>query len=99
MNLQLSIFVLCLALILSACSVKVNQPTSQPKQQANQVTLNKNFDDTWEDMIEFISTSYFGIESFEKESGLLTLSFGAENPGRYIDCGSIAGPFYNGLVL
>ncbi len=76
--------------------MSVTQPTTQVKSQPNQITINKTFDETWEDMIEFISTSYFGIDSFEKESGLLTLDFGADNPGRYIDCGEINGPNYSG---
>ncbi len=51
-------------------------------------TINKNFDDTWTAVIDFVSTSSFSIDNFEKDSGLITLSFGASNPGRYIDCGS-----------
>ncbi|MCH7535894.1 MAG: hypothetical protein IH948_09180 [Bacteroidetes bacterium] len=76
--------------------MSVIQPTTQIKSQPNQITINKTFNETWEDMVEFISTSYFGIDAFEKESGLLTLSFGEENPGRYIDCGEIHGPNYSG---
>ena len=51
-------------------------------------TITKNFDDTWTAVIDFVSTSSFSIDNFEKDSGLITLSFGASNPGRYIDCGS-----------
>jgi len=96
MKCKYKIFAIPFLLLLGACSVNVSQPTTQLKQDPNEITINQNFDDTWEDMVEYISTSYFGIESFEKDSGLLTLSFGAENPGRYIDCGMISGPNFKG---
>ena len=51
-------------------------------------TINKNFDDTWTAVIDFVSISSFSIDNFEKDSGLITLAFGISDPGRYIDCGS-----------
>ena len=35
-----------------------------------------------------INRIFSEVDNFEKDSGLITLSFGASNPGRYIDCGS-----------
>jgi len=96
MNFKYRIFAIPFLFFIGACSVNVSQPTTQLKQNPNQITVDQNFDNTWKDMVEYISTSYFGIESFEKDSGLLTLSFGAENPGRYIDCGTISGPNFKG---
>jgi hypothetical protein len=50
-------------------------------------SIDKSFDDTWTSVIDFVSTSSFSIDNFEKDSGLITLTFGASDPGRYIKCG------------
>ena len=53
----------------------------------NSVTTNKNFDETWTSVIDFVNDSFFKIENLEKDSGLLTLSFGSKEPENFIDCG------------
>mgnify|MGYP000014564951 CR=1 FL=1 len=61
-------------------------------------TIDKNFDDTWTAVIDFVSVSSFSIDNFEKDSGLITLTFGISDSGRYIDCGSYSssgGSVYN----
>ena len=32
---------------------------------------------------------FLDIDNFEKQSGLLTLSFSVEDPNQYLDCGTI----------
>tara|TARA_Y100000748_G_scaffold12451_1_gene10233 strand:+ start:494 stop:1117 length:624 start_codon:yes stop_codon:yes gene_type:complete len=51
--------------------------------------VNASFDEAWSALIDYSSTAFFGIDNFEKESGLLTLSFGVEDPNQYLDCGTI----------
>ena len=53
----------------------------------NSVITNKNFDETWTSVIDFVNDSFFKIEKLEKNSGLLTLSFGSREPENFIDCG------------
>ena len=53
----------------------------------NSVITNKNFDETWTSVIDFVNDSFFKIENLEKDSGLLTLSFGSKEPENFIDCG------------
>ena len=53
----------------------------------NSVITNKNFDETWSSVIDFVNDSFFKIENREKDSGLLTLSFGSKEPENFIDCG------------
>ena len=53
----------------------------------NSVITNKNFDETWTSITDFINDSFFKIENLEKDSGLLTLSFGSKEPENFIDCG------------
>ena len=48
---------------------------------------NKNFDETWTSVIDFINDSFFKIENIEKDFGLLTLSFGSKETEKFIDCG------------
>jgi len=50
-------------------------------------TVDRPFDETWQALVDYAASTYFGIENFEKDSGLLTLSFGAENPGDFVDGG------------
>jgi len=38
-------------------------------------------------LIQHAASTFFAIDNFEKESGLLTLSFGVGDPSAFIDCG------------
>ena len=53
----------------------------------NSVITNKNFDETWTSVIDFVNNSFFRIENLKKDSGLLTLSFGSKEAEKFIDCG------------
>ena len=53
----------------------------------NSIITSKNFDETWTSLIDFVSDSFFKIENLEKDSGLLTLSFGSNEAENFIDCG------------
>ena len=53
----------------------------------NSIVTEKNFDETWTSLIDFVSDSFFKIENLEKDSGLLTLSFGSNDAANFIDCG------------
>jgi len=49
--------------------------------------IDKSFDDTWKALVQYVDGSFFSIDNFEKDSGLLTLSFGASNPSEFITGG------------
>ena len=53
----------------------------------NSVITNKNYDETWTSVTDFVNDSFFKIENLDKDSGLLTLSFGSKEPENFIDCG------------
>ena len=88
---------LVMAVLLSSCAVEVEKirenvgkyvpPNTENSTFTNSVISNKNFDDTWASVIDFVSSSFFNIENFEKDSGLLTLSFGSKEAENFIDCG------------
>jgi hypothetical protein len=50
-------------------------------------TVDRPFDEVWTALVDHISGTFFSIENFEKESGLLTLSFGAKQIGQFVDGG------------
>ena len=88
---------LVLLILLSSCAVerekltenvgKYVPPNIDDTNFKNSVITNKNFDETWTSVIDFVNDSFFKIENLDKDSGLLTLSFGSKEPENFIDCG------------
>lgn len=77
-------------LTLSSCvsvSAIYNPPDQNSLMSSYTKIVQKNFDETWDQLINFAAGTFFGIDNFEKESGLLTLSFGTSNPQEYITGG------------
>ena len=88
---------LVMTILLSSCTVKKEKLTENVGKYVppnfgdtnfkNSVIINKNFDETWTSLIDFVNDSFFKIENLDKDSGLLTLSFGSKEPENFIDCG------------
>ena len=88
---------LVMTILLFSCAVEVEKltenvgkyvpPNIDDTNFKNSVTTNKNFDETWTSVIDFVNDSFFKIENLEKDSGLLTLSFGSKEAENFIDCG------------
>jgi hypothetical protein len=53
--------------------------------------VKQSFSKTWESLISYASKTFFSIENFEKDSGLLILSFGVGDASRFVDCGYYSG--------
>ena len=70
-----------------SCSSAQYIAPNERQQYENTVTIQNSFDDTWAAIIDYSSSSFFAIETVEKSSGLITLSFGTQNPEAYVDCG------------
>ncbi|HUL43742.1 MAG TPA: hypothetical protein VLY03_05250 [Bacteroidota bacterium] len=45
------------------------------------------FDSTWSNVIQYVATSPFHIDHFEKASGLITLSYTSTNPSELVSAG------------
>ena len=83
--------------LLSSCAVEKEKlkenvgkyvpPNIDDSNFKNSIVTEKNFDETWISLIDFVSDSFFKIENLEKDSGLLTLSFGSNDAANFIDCG------------
>ena len=88
---------LVMTILLSSCAVEKKKltenvgkyvpPNIDDTNFKNSVITKKNFDETWTSVIDFVNNSFFKIENLEKDSGLLTLSFGSKEAENFIDCG------------
>ena len=88
---------LVMTILLSSCAVekknltenvgKYVPPNIDDTNFKNSVITNKNFDETWTSLTDFVNDSFFKVENLDKDSGLLTLSFGSNEPENFIDCG------------
>lgn len=83
--------------IYSCASYNYLAPAQYDDIQLSKV-INKDFDDTWSSIIDYSSTSFFGIDTFEKSSGLITLTFGTQNPELYADCGDFSASYWTGIL-
>ena len=88
---------LVMTILLSSCAVEKKKltenvgkyvpPNIDDANFKNSVITNKNFDETWTSIIDFVGDSFFKIENIDKDSGFLTLSFGSKEAENFIDCG------------
>ena len=88
---------LVVTILLSSCAVdkkkltenvgKYDPPSIDDTNFKNSLITNKNFEETWTSVIDFLTDSFFKIENLDKDSGLLTLSFGSKETENFIDCG------------
>ena len=94
MNKSKSLFLLLIALILNACGTygpgKVTQPTLVEEGSIeNEIIINSDYKTVWSNLIEYSASTFFAIDNFEKDSGLITLDFGSQSPGEFVDCGTV----------
>ena len=78
-----------LALWVSGCAVGFTPPVGSNAPDQYEVIVDRPFNDVWDDLVEYSSRAFFGIDDAERDSGSLTLSFGAESPGDFVDCGTV----------
>ena len=62
---------------------------AEPENPEYSRTLNKSYDDVWRSVIDHVSAISFAIDNFEKDSGLVTLSFQRIDISSYVDCGQL----------
>lgn len=78
------------ALILQGCtassSVQRNAPSSA--KVINTITVNEPFEVVWDRMIKNLSSRLFVINNVEKTSRIMNVSFSADEPTNYVDCGT-----------
>ncbi len=79
--------IICLCLLLASCTGYTPPDISGFASKSFSKTVESNYDDTWEKLIDYSSEFFFTIDRFEKESGLIILSFDAPNPTDYVSMG------------
>ena len=74
--------------IITGCSTEsyVLPQGGEPVQ--NEITVDAGIDETWNALVSYASGTFFGIDNFEKSSGLMTLSFSSDAPYELVDCGN-----------
>jgi hypothetical protein len=74
---------------LSACTVDVTPPVAQGNSADWQAHLDHPFEKVWAATIDHATQTFFVIDNIEKDSGIITLSFGSADEAQFIDCGSV----------
>ena len=82
--------------LLSSCAVHKYTPPNHNLDITDNIEINLDFETVWEGTIERATASFFDIDNFEKDSGLLTLSFGTGSASEFVDCGQWDGRQWNG---
>lgn len=83
------LLLLLTAIIFTSCashSFIYTPPNKSIDVFTNKITINKDFDTTWNNLIEIVSQQFFGIKNYEKATGLLILEFNS-TPEKFVDCG------------
>lgn len=80
-----------LAVVSASCANKINYtpPAADAPAPPNVLVVTAPFDEVWSGLIERVGSQFFAIDNFEKESGLLTLSFTASPMSSVVDGGHI----------
>lgn len=86
MSLARSVLVICACFALLGCVTATYFPPQGIQAEYERV-VNKPFDQAWSILIDHTTRTFFSIDRFEKDSGLMTLSFGVSEPWLYVDCG------------
>ena len=77
------------AMALAGCTNAFSPPVPNDGAGQYEVVLDRPFDDVWASIVDHASGTFFGIDNFERDSGLMTLSFGSGYPGDFVDCGTV----------
>ena len=90
-------FYLCLFFLLTSCAATVSQTYTPPTLQnySNSIVFDNSKEEVWKALVNSASSSFFAIKNFEKDSGLMTLDFGASNPEDFVNCGTWTGGGFN----
>ncbi|WP_449288385.1 hypothetical protein [Marinobacter salarius] len=60
------------------------------------VVVKKTFDEAWNQLVRHVSQTFFSINNFEKDSGLMIIDFSAQPNGEYVDCGVLGAKWVEG---
>ena len=90
------VFVLLLAAMLVGCAaapatMSLTHTPAKITSIKNNLTIDKPFEQAWNDMIKRMTVSQYRINNIEKASRIINLEYQIDNPAdveKYIDCGN-----------
>jgi hypothetical protein len=87
-------------LLASACAPAVYQPPPVAPTAEFSRDLDASFDQVWAAVTYVAGSTFFDIKSFDKGSGLMTLSYSnlRGGPGPYVTCGIMTGGLPLGII-
>lgn len=86
----MKIILLALVFVVTGCAIgqpKYTAPRERGSLPSKVYKVNAPFEKVWTSLIESTRRKFFTIKNIDKDSGLLTLSFGSTQPRKYVDCG------------
>jgi len=95
-NLLVAVFVSSVVLLTGCVSADYAPPTASNDTSNYTKIVKRSYDDVWDSLIQYSAGTFFAIDNFEKDSGLITLDFGSGEPERFITGGHWK--FSNGTI-
>ena len=77
--------------LLSACAgttVNYTPPNSLSQSNPPEKIIDDDFETVWDQYVKELSKSFFVINNISKESRIINVSFSANDPTKYADCGT-----------
>jgi len=82
--------VLFVAFLLTGCATQ-NITAKGPEETKvdKEKVVSGSFEETWDRIVSRLSGSFFVINNIEKDSGIINVSFSADDATRFINCGTM----------
>ena len=84
---RVAVTLLAVAFLAGCGKVTYTAPIHSNNMKNYSVTIDKPFEDVWKSLIQYSASTFFAIDNYEKDSGLITLDFGSSNPSHYVTGG------------
>ncbi len=75
---------------------KVNHRLNVPQKVASERMLDKPYLKVWDDLVEKLSDRFYVINTMDKDSKKIQVSFHSRNPEYYVDCGETTRTYRHG---
>jgi hypothetical protein len=82
---------LAITLLAGCASIDVQSNYKPPQNPTvpSSITVNKPFDEAWNDFVRNLATSFFTVNTISKESRLINISLTEGGNNNFIDCGTV----------
>ncbi len=79
-------------LVAGCASIDVKSSYKPPQQPTvnSSISVNKPFDQAWNDFVRNLATSFFTVNTISKESRLINISLNKGRSNNFLDCGKVS---------